>query len=84
MIGFTKTPQAYGLTQGMARIVGVDLPAAVLEGWFRRDELEHLVDRCDRCGQTTRCATWLSGTRAASLPDYCRNKTEIEALSPGA
>ena len=29
MIGFTEGPQAWGLTQGMARLAGVNLPSAV-------------------------------------------------------
>lgn len=81
MIGYSKAPAAYGLTQGMARAAGVNLPAAVFDGWYRRDELDRLVDRCDRCGQSVKCSGWLAAVRAAPLPDWCRNKAEIEALS---
>lgn len=83
MIGLGKAPEAYGLTQGMARAAGVNLNAAVFDGWFRRDELDQLVERCDRCGLTAKCSSWLSNMRSATLPDYCRNKSDIEALSPG-
>ncbi|MEO8244372.1 MAG: DUF6455 family protein [bacterium] len=72
---------AFGLTRGMARALGVNLIEAVTEGWYRRDELNALVERCARCGQGVRCRPWLAEhQRTALLPDYCRNKTELEAL----
>ena len=76
-----QSPMAFGLTRGMARSVGVDLIEAVTEGWYTRQELSDLVQRCAACGQVTRCSAWLAATpRAASLPPYCANKAEIEAL----
>ncbi len=73
--------QAFGLTRGMARVVGVNLIEAVTEGWFRREELARLVDRCAACGRTERCQPWLAANhRAAVLPSYCSNKAELEAL----
>ena len=66
----------------MARLAGVNLPAAVVEGWLSRNELATLVNRCQCCGQSPDCTGWLATARSAPLPDYCRNKGEIEALSP--
>ena len=72
---------AYGLTRGMARTVGVNLIEAVTEGWYSRRELSGLVARCAACNKIALCSDWLARTpRAASLPAYCANKTEIEAL----
>ncbi len=81
MIGFTEGPRAWGLTQGMARAVGVNLPAAVIEGWLTRSELARLVGRCQTCGQSARCLRWLAAAHRPPLPDYCPNKPEIESLA---
>ena len=81
MLGFTEAPQAWGLTLGMARTAGVNLPSAVVEGWLTRRELARLVGRCQSCGQSPRCLRWLAAARTAPLPDYCPNKAELEALS---
>lgn len=82
MNGYVEAPRAYWLTNGMARLAGVNLPAAVVEGWLSRNELATLVNRCQCCGQSPDCTGWLATARSAPLPDYCRNKGEIEALSP--
>jgi hypothetical protein len=83
MIGFTDAPEAWGLTQGMARVVGISLPSAVIDGWLTRAELARLVGRCQICDQSPRCLRWLSVPRRdVALPDYCPNKPEIEALAP--
>jgi hypothetical protein len=82
MIGFTEGPQAWGLTQGMARLAGVNLPSAVIEGWLTRTELARLVGRCQTCSQSPRCLRWLAVAQKPPLPDYCPNKPEIESLAP--
>lgn len=82
MIGFGTSPQAWGLTHGMARVQGVSLPGAVIEGWLRRSEVAALLERCQACGKSVACADWLVTAKAAeALPGYCRNKTEIESLA---
>ena len=58
MIGFTEGPQAWGLAQGMARVAGVNLPAALIEGRLIRAGLACLVGRCRTCGQSARCLRW--------------------------
>jgi limonene-1,2-epoxide hydrolase len=81
VIGYADTPKAWWLTRGMARISGVNLQRAVLEGWLQRRELESLVSRCAACNRSELCETWLSRSgNARSMPDFCPNKTEIEAL----
>lgn len=81
MIGYPEAPKAWWLTRGMARISGVNLPRAVVEGWLQRAELEDLIARCAACGRGELCESWLgrSGT-ARAMPEFCPNKSEIEAL----
>jgi hypothetical protein len=81
MIGIGKGPDAWGLTQAMARRAGFDLPAAVVEGWLTRPEVSALVDACTRCGLTPLCAEWLEIARVPDLPAFCRNKDDLEALA---
>ena len=81
MIGYEDTPKAWWLTRGMARISGVNLPQAVVEGWLQRDELEELVNRCAACRNWRECEAWLSRSGPArTMPDFCPNKAAIEAL----
>lgn len=83
MIGYTQAPRAWWLTRGMARIAGVNLPRAVVDGALGRNELENLVTRCDQCPHSAKCDLWLARSGAETrLPDFCPNKTAIEALSP--
>lgn len=83
MISYMDAPRAWGYTRGVARVVGVNLTDAVLEGWLSRDDLGQIVDRCLGCGQVSPCMDWLARTaRADHLPVYCPNKPAIEALKP--
>lgn len=81
MIGYPEAPRAWWLTRGMARLSGVNLPRAVVEGWLQRGELEELIARCAACGQGRSCEDWLGKSgAAATMPDFCPNKAGIEAL----
>lgn len=83
MIGYSDAPRAWGFTRGAARVVGVNLTDAVVEGWLSRSELAEMVHTCTRCGQALPCTDWLAQTAAAEeLPGYCPNKSVIEALKP--
>lgn len=81
MIGIADETGAWTLTKAMARRAGVDLPAAVVEGWLTRPEVSRLVCTCERCGLTSLCTDWLATPRVPHLPAFCRNKDEIEALA---
>ena len=84
MIGYVEAPRAWGLTRGMARVLGLNLTRAVLDGWVTREELADLVDRCQACGCSGDCTAWLARmVSSEALPDYCPNKRSLEALSPG-
>ena len=82
MIGYSEAPMAWRLTRGMARVLGVNLPTAVVDGWLSRAELATLVNRCQACSQQAACTAWLA-TAATSpcLPVFCPNKPELEVLS---
>lgn len=84
MIGYVEAPQAWWLTNGMARSVGVNLPRAVIEGWLTRQELGVILARCERCGKSDACIDWLAQAAFHQpLPGFCDNKADIEALSLG-
>ena len=83
MIGYIEAPKALAMTRGMARVLGLNLVEAVTEGWFARSDLAEMVDACVQCDQAERCSAFLSvTTRTESLPGFCANKTQIEALQP--
>lgn len=81
MIGYTDAPRAWWLTRGMARLSGVNLPQAVVEGWLSRSELARIVARCEACSQPGRCNAWMARSATATgMPDFCPNKQTIESL----
>jgi hypothetical protein len=83
MLGYLEDPQAWWLTRGMARLTGVSLPQAVLEGWLSRSELAGMVKTCASCTADTGCEAWLATSgRQSRMPDFCPNKPAIEALAP--
>lgn len=83
MIGSGDSARAWIYTRGMANALGLNLTAAVVDGWFTRTEMEALVTRCNDCGNVGECTGWLAqNPTATALPDYCPNKPGIEALAP--
>jgi hypothetical protein len=81
MLTYGEAPMAYGLTRGMARVIGVDLVKAVTEGWMSRDELGALVEACVDCERSAQCTAWLAETvQASGLPGFCINKVDLEHL----
>lgn len=76
-----NVPMAWGLTRGMAGTLGVNLTRAVTEGWYSRSDLTRLVESCAACGLAAQCVAWLAVTpKAETLPNFCRNKSDIEVL----
>mgnify|MGYP001199898722 CR=1 FL=1 len=83
MIGYVEAPMAWGHTHGMARLLGVDLAGAVVDGWLQRGELAALVATCQSCGATPCCSDWLAQTGAAEVvPGFCPNGPALTALVP--
>ncbi|MBK6467682.1 MAG: hypothetical protein IPL38_10595 [Rhodobacter sp.] len=82
MIGYTDAPRAWWLTRGMARISGVNLPQAVVDGWLSRDELAGIIARCEGCALSHSCERWMAHSgRETAMPEFCPNKPVIESLS---
>lgn len=84
MIGYGGAdPRAWGFTRGAARVLGVNLTGAVLDGWLRRAELTALLQVCQGCVSAIPCADFLARTVTAdALPRYCPNKAALESLRP--
>ena len=83
MTGYTDAPGAWSLTRGMARLAGVDLPAAVFDGWITRSELAKLIGQCQGGGCSEACIAWLAtGTRPPDPPAFCAIRAQIAALAP--
>jgi Family of unknown function (DUF6455) len=81
MIGYPEAPRAWWLTRGMARVSGVNLSQAVVEGWLRRSELADIIARCAACAKGETCDQWLAKSGGEhSMPGFCPNKPEIESL----
>lgn len=81
MIGYPEAPKAWWLTRGMARLSGVNLPRAVVEGWLQRSELEALIIRCAACDHGPDCETRLANSeRAQTIPTFCPNREAIKDL----
>lgn len=82
MFGYPEAPLAWWQTRGMARLAGVNLPRAVVDGWLTRAELGDLVARCEGCANRPRCDSWLATPQPqGGLPGFCPNKPAIEALA---
>ena len=65
-----EAPFAWGLTRGMARVLGINLVDAVSEGWFSRSDLAEMVDTCETCGEVRRCTAYLATAPRAESRDF--------------
>lgn len=81
MIGYVEAPAAWVFTRSMARVLGVDLTGAVVDGWLSRAELGALVATCADCRQTGACSSWLAGRRPGeTAPEFCANGAALGVL----
>ncbi|HMO71068.1 MAG TPA: DUF6455 family protein [Paracoccaceae bacterium] len=85
MIVQDDDPRAFWQTLAMGRVSGVNLGAAVVEGWLDRAEFDGLVDRCSDCGRQDDCMHWLGQPQPwpRPAPDFCANATGLSMLSGG-
>jgi hypothetical protein len=85
MIGYTEAPHAWGRAQRMAQRGGLNLAAAVVDGWLNRAELVQIVDACRACARDAACGEWLDhpSDAAPRQPGFCVNAPALRALSPG-
>lgn len=82
MIGYSDAPQAWSQTRGMARVLKVNLPDAVVSGLLTRKELGQIVDQCQSCPHTEQCLHWLAkATTAPCLPVFCPNRSVLLGLA---
>ncbi|WP_146010270.1 DUF6455 family protein [Acidimangrovimonas sediminis] len=73
--------RGYWMTQGMARVAGVNLTQALLDGWLDRAELETMVGRCGACRRCEACTAWLArAVPTVAPPEFCGNRGGLERL----
>lgn len=85
MLSPSHAVKAFWTTLGMARLAGVGLASAVVEGWLDREELDRMVAVCAACHHGEACTEWLAkAARPAGPPDFCPNARAIAALAPQA
>ncbi|MDX5359411.1 MAG: DUF6455 family protein [Rhodobacterales bacterium] len=81
MIGLVEAQRAWWMAHGMARISGVHLARAVVDGWMTRSELARMVSRCEDCGRVCDCQQWLADPTHSAPPAFCGIGAEISALA---
>lgn len=82
MMGYVESPRAWGYTRGMARVLGLNLTGAVVDGWLTREDLADLVQRCQDCACTADCTGWLARTVSAeAAPAFCPNGPALAQLA---
>jgi len=79
------TTQHYWLAQRMARLHGVDLTQASVDGEMDQAEWAEMVTRCRGCLWTQGCERHLasgelSGLTVDGLPEKCLNRERFAAL----
>lgn len=81
-----KLSRHFWLTQGMARTVGLKLPAALTEGRLARADLAEFVAECCRCNRSEHCMAWMAvqSGGAEAPPGWCALKPRLEALKETA
>ena len=81
-LGVAAAERHFWLTQGMARIAGVNLTEAIAAGRMTRGDLARLVVQCAGCEFSEACVRWMAdGLHLGDTPPaYCLNHEPIEAL----
>ncbi len=69
----------------MARVRGVDIGQAMLDGKLSGEAFRNAVRRCTSCESPEACAVWLSehAAGAEASPQYCRNGHLLNRLRGG-
>lgn len=83
MFWISKMARHADLAGRMAETVGVDPAEAMLYGELTPEDWRSAVLRCSGCTDVEACEHWLAdhADGAAETPDYCRNKTRLDALA---
>lgn len=72
----------FWLTRSVARVMQVDLSAAMAEGLLSAQDYAGMVTRCRACPHVSHCAAWLGhGAMEHGKPlDVCANRDILERL----
>jgi Family of unknown function (DUF6455) len=82
---YSKMDHHAELVGDMARVRGVDIGEAMLDGRLSAESYRNAVRRCMSCDSPEACAVWLSehASGADAAPEYCRNGRLLERLANG-
>ena len=85
MLGLSRIDKHADLMGRMADTVGADLAEAMQRGDLTPEEYRSAVLSCTSCREAGSCQGWLEdhADGAAETPDYCRNKSLLDALARG-
>ena len=83
MSGYSKIDRHADLVGEMARVRGVDIGDAMLDGKLSAEAYRNAVRRCTGCECPEACEVWLSehSDGANATPEYCRNGYLLARLS---
>ncbi|MDF1716693.1 MAG: DUF6455 family protein [Antarcticimicrobium sp.] len=74
--------QHFWLTRSVARVSGVNLSSAMVEGALDLDDYVDMVERCRTCPCRAMCENWLARQAVwpAPPPPYCAHVRILEDL----
>lgn len=72
----------FWLARSVARVIGLDLGAAVTRGDLSRDDYRAMINRCRTCPIVAACQTWLGAScgQAEAPPPGCLIADELDRL----
>jgi hypothetical protein len=72
----------FWLVRSVARVIGVSLGQAMVQGAIEQEECRRMINRCRTCALVSACEAWLaeSGGRADAPPPGCVVSTELNRL----
>ena len=73
----------FWLVRSVARVMSLNLGAAVARGDLEREAYRGIVNRCRRCPLVAQCESWLaaSGGLSATPPPGCAVASDLERLT---
>lgn len=85
MFGFKKLEEHAELVTRMSEALGIDFAEEMQAGRMTPDELRTTVLRCVACAEAGECKHFLDAHPAGTAehtPNFCRNKSVLEAMRP--
>ncbi|MFD1196363.1 DUF6455 family protein [Seohaeicola saemankumensis] len=72
----------FWLVRSVARVMGISLGEALLQGAMEQDACRRMIDRCRTCAVVRACHDWLaeSSGRADAPPPGCVISTDLNRL----